>query len=1072
MIYPLKYHSTRSQRYRFVNKAKATAKWPCVQIQNEATIANRVRKRAYRAKISEAQKQLVRIYDATRIAKKRKMPEEIRNPLKQGMNEKAAQGVTEVPCKPKKDAHKLNSWLRTKMAAMRKYLPDSPRKRTLVMTNLHRSPSLVTVNTNSIARDAFNIGAARKSSSKEKLQETVNGCANKYGSIKSCSEMFGIPQHTLRRWSTRKAPGIERESGYTWRVTDDMKNEITAFYKSPQIGLTMPDAKYAGKYFLKFSLREAHRIYLKSNSSTRKVCFAKFCALRPRKEVQLEASTPHRQCVCEVCENLRGYITTARSYNLQGIGATKRDAIDATMCSYGHLGNDNVDIRFKIAVPKLSCASRTCADCGTGNLLAALLEANKTVLTDTVRWRKWQTEKVIKKGKEVMKLIHTQEETTVANFIEVIVTALTSISLHMFNSAWQYQQFVDTLRHLGDHQILIVHDFAQNYLNILQDEPQGVHWQHEQTTIHASVVYYHCKASDSCSSTVHHEVVHIGKDMHHDFQAAKVYRNGVIQHLQDLGLSFSEVIEFTDQAPQHFKNCNVFNEISEAEIAWTRHFYATRHGKATADALVSRVKQLIRHGVRTRQCTGEDAHDVYLFLKRHDKPQLLGYCRHHLLYFFWIPEISRSKAHAGIKTIPETRKFHCVKSCGQPGVVMVRYHSCGCPTCCSGKGTKCSNEICITGWMRKVVNKVTSTMPNGNPAPRSARGQSTPCNSRSANGKVSRRSGKQPSSIIPPPKAYCTRSGRNGKGSSSLATPTNPHSTRSARKAPSSIAPTTHPYSTRSATNGKASSSKQPSHLGRNGNSCGTSTHSNDKANNPYWRGILGAMRNLSTFAELNSYAESLPLPQMQPSLDWRMGLGLSVDATALCNMPKDSPEGLAPVTTGGDGNCFMRAASVVMFGSEERHEEIRVRIVFEAVLKKKLYLMETALGVGAVHTYTRGTLAQQYAQYTGIYLPAVGRAYDDVGVELIYEADVMKIRESGEWCGIWQFHQLSNIVGRPIQSVYPEGVNANVRKDLHRTVFPKNKMHHQLRPISIMWTPTVHRGGVNHFVPLMIPHP
>ena len=64
------------------------------------------------------------------------------------------------------------------------------------------------------------------------------------------------------------------------------------------------------------------------------------------------------------------------------------------------------------------------------------------------------------------------------------------MSFHVFSSNWNYSHFLHIKEHLKPGQLLQVLDFGQNYVNVYQDQPQGVHWDHSQTVIHPIVNYY------------------------------------------------------------------------------------------------------------------------------------------------------------------------------------------------------------------------------------------------------------------------------------------------------------------------------------------------------------------------------------------------------------------------------------------------------------------------------------------------------------------------------------------------------------------------------------------------------
>ena len=57
------------------------------------------------------------------------------------------------------------------------------------------------------------------------------------------------------------------------------------------------------------------------------------------------------------------------------------------------------------------------------------------------------------------------------------------------------------------------------------------------------------------------------------------------------------------------------------------------------------------------------------------------------------------------------------------------------------------------------------------------------------------------------------------------------------------------------------------------------------------------------------------------------------------------------PVKNFGDGNCFAQAISQFLYGTENHHLEVRIRIVLEAVRNKHLYLDQDFLSKGLLQT-------------------------------------------------------------------------------------------------------------------------
>ena len=94
------------------------------------------------------------------------------------------------------------------------------------------------------------------------------------------------------------------------------------------------------------------------------------------------------------------------------------------------------------------------------------------------------------------------------------------------------------------------------------------------------------------------------------------------------------------------------------------------------------------------------------------------------------------------------------------------------------------------------------------------------------------------------------------------------------------------------------------------------------------------------------------------------------IDTVAMSSIPPDSPPYVLPVYTTGDGNCFPRSISQALFGNENCHLEIQLRILIEGVKNKSKYLDDNFLKNAATHLHSRGTFPQQYAIFSGQYFP------------------------------------------------------------------------------------------------------
>ena len=81
----------------------------------------------------------------------------------------------------------------------------------------------------------------------------------------------------------------------------------------------------------------------------------------------------------------------------------------------------------------------------------------------------------------------------------------------------------------------------------------------------------------------------------------------------------------------------------------------------------------------------------------------------------------------------------------------------------------------------------------------------------------------------------------------------------------------------------------------------------------------------------------------------------------ALHHLPNDAPDGFAPISIEGDGNCFQRTVRYILQKDQAPHKEIRVRIVYEAVQNMAKYVDNDYVSIGTHHFYQTATLVQTY---------------------------------------------------------------------------------------------------------------
>ena len=172
--------------------------------------------------------------------------------------------------------------------------------------------------------------------------------------------------------------------------------------------------------------------------------------------------------------------------------------------------------------------------------------------------------------------------------------------------------------------------------------------------------------------------------------------------------------------------------------------------------------------------------------------------------------------------------------------------------------------------------------------------------------------------------------------------------------------------------------------------------------------------------------------------------LNATVDKMALAQLPKDLSSFLYPVMIEADGNCLSRCGSVLAYGTEAHHIDVRLRIAVELIRHKEYYLSDK-------HFEGRHFQAEAIAR-----LSDKCKQHNIVPDELerIYQAEVHQTLKVNEYMGMWQLMALSSVLGIALFSVYPPFGPEAHRQTLHRCILPRTASE----PVDIayvMWCST-----------------
>ena len=238
---------------------------------------------------------------------------------------------------------------------------------------------------------------------------------------------------------------------------------------------------------------------------------------------------------------------------------------------------------------------------------------------------------------------------------------------------------------------------------------------------------------------------------------------------------------------------------------------------------------------------------------------------------------------------------------------------------------------------------------------------------------------------------------------------------------------------------------------------------------NKNWRAILLKWSSAGCYEELKNMVTREKFLPISPGVHHEMQPEDTIDWVAMNFFPDDGPKNALPVSTYGDGNCFPRAISKILFGTEQHHCEIRARIVKEGIENETELTTDAALTRGQ-NIVRRNSLCTQYVMYSGVDIQGMGRITRKE-VREVYRKELLNISRVGEFMGIWQFHQACEVLKRPLGTIYPQGTSPHIRNDLNRIILPINRKYDNLTPVYVMWTPLhlhLKPYDVKHFVPLL----
>ncbi len=647
---------------------------------------------------------------------------------------------------------------------------------------------------------------------------------------------------------------------------------------------------------------------------------------------------------------------------------------------------------------KSTCIDRLCMKCGVDSL-DRILQVPQVDPQKSVKWKRWEMSTTEKPKKKVL----VCKEGTVNDLLMELKVEMKAFAKHIHTATWQQGQFIDLHKNLPDGWVVSVQDFAENYRHTTQDEVSSAFFAYEQTTLFTNVSIYKCP---ECNERVEESVVFITSDTQHDGHVVKAVCDILQGYLKSKGVKILKHVIFSDGCGAQFKSKVPFHLLLDANTE--RCFFGSQHGKSQCDSLGGLVKTAASRFVKSGAGSIRNAGEFHEFCEQElARSTTCNGETHKVRSFFIMEKIDRPDVPA-LKAIPNTRQVHHIKRVSAEKV-KVKKLSCFCVPCLN-EDPKCE-EAAFTGEWKELQLRQTHEKAQNDCATVDSEGKET-------------------STRL---KRELVKAKEVTEEAKSKATTTIDSILANSKK---NETPTTLKTE-------KVKAKKV----------------SEEAKSEPITRidSILVAIQNITSYNELVSKLSKIKLPEL--------GQGMTpgfyeIDEDSLPLVPPG--ESGVPLKIGADGNCFPRCVSLAQYGNEDRHLEMRVRII-EELAKNSEYYLSAKIDEGG-----KSNSARSFASFGDFYR---AQRLSKSMIRKLYEQEILSIMKPGTYMGAWQLAAAASVLGIPIKSVYPVYGAATVRAELHRIFWPRKVSCVVSKPVKILWT---HTSGArlepkiwrpNHFV-------
>ena len=661
--------------------------------------------------------------------------------------------------------------------------------------------------------------------------------------------------------------------------------------------------------------------------------------------------------------------------------------------------------------------------------------------SQTLTWCRWENEETGATGtRKVLETKSGTKDDLIQEFtVDIFSPAQgTTFPKHLFTARWQLQQFNLLKDNVPDDSVVQVMDFAKNRDIVYDTEIKSAFFSSQQITLHPFVNYY-----NSQTGTVHHSVIIISDDKTHGYHAVDHFHRSVQSHLKECGVNIGKAYVWSDGCSSQYKSRRPFADLSLNENAINRNYFGSEHGKSECDAEIGIINRAVDRAISGQSVVINDARDMFEYCQQ--TQSMDDFLTKRTFLYVSSEKIIRDRPLTTVKTVPQTRKIHQIKNNpSEPYSLQIRSLSCFCAHCAADDVDLCINKSHISPFVEKTL-VLTNTLPM------------------STNMMMTLNSTGIEKDVLLQDESEMS-----------------PLSLNDMSIDLSDVSVDLHDDMTPHQPNSSGISSIVSS-----------TAEITDYIDSPildraaFFSNRLDQLQSSEDFATLQAHALLIKEEMQRYPISLTNNLNINdhelvVDELSVKVMPQDVSTTLKnclPIKIYGDGNCLPRCGSLLAFGEETFHEEIRPRICVE-MCTAELYIQNDYLNRNitlplkeAMNFYITYTMFSEHYVGGDVITPAVAQR--------IYRQEAFQISKRGTCMGIWQIFALASVLKCHIRSIYPATGPGVPRLVLNSLIGPRHD-DNPGKECNILWTssnpsltnPRQNKWYTNHFVTVVPKYP